>query len=177
MIRIYRRIGDDSRMLDRITTSDPVEAEEHYLTLVQYRTPGPGVVRVHPARGLDLVVPTAHYRTDRDWPEGICREQEQERAKLQWGSGPPSPWMARAVSRLLMLTGAECAALIGVDSRTWRRWTAAEDSPSRRPMPLAAYHTLLVRAGAHPDYGPLAEKERMKRVRLWGERREGRRSA
>ncbi len=163
MIRIYRKLG--SEMRDRITTTAPVEAEAAYLQLIQHRATEPGTVVVHPQPGEALVVPSARYRTDRDWPAGIPREQEQERCRIQWAAGPPTCWMIRAVAHLLGVTGAQAAAIVGVDSRTWRRWTAEPDVSSARAMPLSAYHHLLVLAGWHPELGDLSDRERRERTR------------
>ena len=167
MIRIYRQTGENGTMLDRIVSSDPLEAEEHYLRLVQIRQDQPGVVVVQVPPAVAEVVPPARYRLDRRW-SGVARELELERQRRQWAEGPVTAWMARAVARLAQLPGAAAAELIGVDSRTWRRWTANADSPSRRAMPFAAYHALLVATGLHPDYGRLSDRERRQRLAAIG---------
>lgn len=46
------------------------------------------------------------------------------------------------------LTGAEAARLVGVDSRTIRKWTASEEAANRRSMPWSAWALLRVRVGA-----------------------------
>ena len=50
---------------------------------------------------------------------------------------PPTGAEARALLKALGLTGAAAGALVGVDSRTVRRWTGGE-----RPMPFASLYTL-----------------------------------
>lgn len=53
---------------------------------------------------------------------------------------PPTGAEARALLRALGLTGAAAGNLVGVDSRTVRRWTGGE-----RPMPFASLYTILSR--------------------------------
>jgi hypothetical protein len=143
MIRVFRTEGDES-LLDVLRTYDPIEAEAHYLRLIQTRTDGPGVVIVNAPRRPDVL--PARYRTDRDWPAE--REQEAERREQQWTSGLPTVPQIRAMALVACLSGAQAAALVGAsDSRTWRRWTGGE-----RAMPPAAYWWLLVATGLHPEF-------------------------
>ncbi len=53
-----------------------------------------------------------------------------------------SPDRLRAFLSDHQLTGAAAGALIGTDSRTIRRWTAAPDTPGAREMPFSAWYTL-----------------------------------
>lgn len=46
------------------------------------------------------------------------------------------------------LTGSAAARLVGVDSRTIRRWTASETAPSKRAMPWSAWALLRLRTSA-----------------------------
>lgn len=45
------------------------------------------------------------------------------------------------------LTGSAAARLLGVDSRTVRRWTAPPEQPGARPMPIASWWLLLILTG------------------------------
>jgi transcriptional regulator with XRE-family HTH domain len=53
---------------------------------------------------------------------------------------PPTGAEARALLKALGLTGAAAGNLVGVDSRTVRRWTGGE-----RAMPFASLYTILSR--------------------------------
>lgn len=53
---------------------------------------------------------------------------------------PPTGAEARALLKALGLTGAAAGNLVGVDSRTVRRWAGGE-----RPMPFASLYTILSR--------------------------------
>ena len=55
---------------------------------------------------------------------------------------PPTPTQIRAAAKKANLTGSQAAALVGVTSRTWRRWTSGE-----RPIPYAAWRLLLIETG------------------------------
>lgn len=131
-------------MLDALRISDPVEAEAHFLRLIQASTEGPGVVVIDPGRAQSILA--AQYRTDRDW--AAEREHCPERRLAQWTEGPPTPEMVRALGQVAGLSGAEASRLVGVSGgRTWRKWVGGE-----REMPPAAYWWLLVVTGLHPEY-------------------------
>ena len=146
MIRIFRTEGTSGEMLDVLRTSDPVEAEEHYLRLIQLRTDGPGVVHVN--AGRTFAVPPAHYRTDSDWSAGH-REQDDDRRLIQWEQGPPLAPMVRALGRVAGVSGSQAARLVGKPDggRTWRKWVGGE-----KRMQISHYWWLLVATGLHPDY-------------------------
>ena len=59
---------------------------------------------------------------------------------------PPSADELRAVMKAQGWTGAKTAALVGVDSRTVRRWTGNE-----RPVPYSAWRLLIIYAGLDKD--------------------------
>lgn len=46
------------------------------------------------------------------------------------------------------LTGAAAARLVGVDSRTIRKWTASEEAANRRSIPWSAWALLRLRVGS-----------------------------
>jgi len=51
------------------------------------------------------------------------------------------------------LTGAEAARLVGVDSRTIRKWTASAEADNRRSMPWSAWALLRLMVGAETVEG------------------------
>ena len=59
---------------------------------------------------------------------------------------PPTFEALRVVMKSQGWTGAKVAALVGVDSRTVRRWTGNE-----RPVPYSAWRLLLIYAGLDHD--------------------------
>lgn len=63
----------------------------------------------------------------------------------RWDTGqyqPPTPDEIRALLSEQGWTGAQAGLIVGVDSRTIRRWTGGE-----RSIPYAAWRLLLVEAG------------------------------
>ena len=133
-------------------TSDPVEAEVHYLRLCRLRFDGPHIVRVV---SRSSAVAAGAYRLDRDWPQDERGEppREQERARwLQVWARPeqgwvgPTPAQLRAALRLAGLTQTGFARAIGVSPRAVRYWAAGE-----RSMDWPAWALLLAWAG-HPVF-------------------------
>lgn len=67
----------------------------------------------------------------------------------------PSPGELREFLKRSGLTGGDAARLIGVDSRTVRKWTASEDADNRRSIPwsawllLSLYSEAIVKADSH----------------------------
>lgn len=153
MIRVHIRSASGS-LSERLVTADPVEAEAHYLRLVQRRTEAPVAVILH-AQEPGIILP-ARYRLDTSWPADVHREDEQERRETQWLRGPPTPAMIRALGKVAGLSGRMAAEIAGLDSgrtsvdagRTWRRWIAGDSR-----MPPATYWWILVTCGLHPDPG------------------------
>lgn len=64
-----------------------------------------------------------------------------------------SPDALRAALARHSLTGSQAGRLLGVDSRTIRKWTAADDINNHRDMPESAWWLLLILVGdlAVPD--------------------------
>jgi hypothetical protein len=60
----------------------------------------------------------------------------------------PRPEELREFLRANELTGAAAASLVGVDSRTVRKWTASEDAANRRAIPWSAWMLLRLYVGA-----------------------------
>jgi len=58
-----------------------------------------------------------------------------------------TPDALRAVLARHKLTGSQAGRLLGVDSRTIRKWTAAADISSHRDMPDSAWWLLLILTG------------------------------
>ncbi len=56
----------------------------------------------------------------------------------------PEPEELRKFLRSHDLTGAAAAALLGVEARTVRKWTASKDADNRRRMPWSAWALLLI---------------------------------
>jgi hypothetical protein len=59
----------------------------------------------------------------------------------------PKPEVLREFLRIHDLTGAAAARLVGVDSRTVRKWTAAEGADNRRAIPWSAWSLLRILSG------------------------------
>jgi len=45
------------------------------------------------------------------------------------------------------LTGSVAAGIVGVDARTWRKWTASDGAANRRAIPWSAWTLLRLYAG------------------------------
>jgi hypothetical protein len=58
-----------------------------------------------------------------------------------------SPDALRAALKRHDLTGSQAGRLLGVDSRTIRKWCSPPDSPSHRAMPESAWWLLLILTG------------------------------
>ncbi len=58
-----------------------------------------------------------------------------------------TPDALRGVLSRHALTGSSAGRLLGVDSRTIRKWTAAPDVPTHRDMPESAWWLLLILTG------------------------------
>lgn len=58
-----------------------------------------------------------------------------------------SPDALRAVLASHSLTGSQAGRLLGVDSRTIRKWTARPEIPNSREMPESAWWLLLILVG------------------------------
>lgn len=57
---------------------------------------------------------------------------------------PPTSNQVRILLKQLNLTGAEAADIVGVHSRTVRKWTADESTANHRAIPYAAWRLLLI---------------------------------
>lgn len=63
---------------------------------------------------------------------------------------PPSWEDVRAVIERISLTGSQVAALVGVQSRTVRKWTSPPETSNHAPIPYAAWRLLLIAAELVP---------------------------
>tara|TARA_S200002703_G_scaffold32471_1_gene28318 strand:+ start:875 stop:1189 length:315 start_codon:yes stop_codon:yes gene_type:complete len=86
MIRVYRKLGSDSTMLDYRKFDKSVEAEDYYSELCKIRTDGPGVVKLN--SNIDWIT-GGHFRTDKDWT--LEREQDLDRIKRDSEYNEPDP--------------------------------------------------------------------------------------
>ena len=59
----------------------------------------------------------------------------------------PSPTELRDFLRRNEMTGSAAARIVGVDSRTVRKWTAYDDASNRRAIPWSAWILLRLYAG------------------------------
>jgi hypothetical protein len=59
----------------------------------------------------------------------------------------PTPDTLREFFREHKLTGSAAARIVGVDSRTVRKWTASEDADNRRAVPWSAWILLRLYVG------------------------------
>lgn len=62
------------------------------------------------------------------------------------GYKPPTYEDLRALKAICGLTGGELAKLCGVDSRTFRAWTAPPEASRKQRMPYSAWRLLLINA-------------------------------
>lgn len=155
MIRIHVRHADGS-LHEEERTTDPVEAEAHYLRLVQTRTDHPASVILHVPRGQDLIVEPAQYRIDRGWPAEVAREHVLERQRQLWAPADrwegPTAFQLRGLVLAAGVSGAELARRIGVEPRTWRRWLSDPDSDGAgKRIPYATWVAVLRLSGLLPE--------------------------
>lgn len=59
----------------------------------------------------------------------------------------PTPDELREFAQRHELTGSAAAEIVGVDPRTWRKWTAAPDADNRRAIPWSAWALLRLYVG------------------------------
>lgn len=117
---------------------DPIDAEAAYLRLCQFRTEGPGAVKI---ASRIPGVPDAYFRLDEVW-DGP-REQHHERFGL-WtdtaeGYEVPTPFQLRAAGRTLDLSGEEIARRLGITGRQWRYYLSEGE---RRDMPWSEWRCI-----------------------------------
>ena len=138
MIRVYRKEGADGPLIDQLDTSDPVEAEGHYLRLCQARTNGPGLAQIVPRGAAARIVPRGAYRTDMEWLQDDgqpYREQDHDRALIfcarpDQGWRPPTPTMIRGALAAAGLSQQAAARRMGISPRQMRYYCAGEKSIS-----------------------------------------------
>jgi hypothetical protein len=73
----------------------------------------------------------------------------------------PTPEEFRGFMTKNNLTGADIAALVGVDARTARRWVAPADQKSARPIPWAAWALIQILTGT------ASKNEYLKKINVW----------
>jgi len=154
MIRVFIR-DEAGSLSDYIATDDPVEAEAHYLRLIQIRTVTPTTAIIDPGRPTGALLP-ARYRLDKTCspPE---REQEIERGAVQWlPSGSPTVAMVRGLALRLRedhgATRDALAASVGYTKAAWDAWAMPEAAKGHRRIPWGIYTLALIRWGLHPDH-------------------------
>jgi hypothetical protein len=78
---------------------------------------------------------------------------------------PPSEDL-REFARKNNLTGSMAAQIVGLDSRTWRKWTANAESPSKRSIPWSAWILLRLYTGELPleEYRAMATRPEAERA-------------
>jgi hypothetical protein len=59
----------------------------------------------------------------------------------------PTSEQLREFARRHELTGSAAARVVGVDSRTWRKWTASTDADNQRAIPWSAWVLLRLYVG------------------------------
>ena len=145
MIRVY--IHDPDGMSEALRTSDLVEAEAHYLRLVQRRGSPPRAVVIH-----GDPVAEGRYRIDAERP--AVREESGERYRQLWappreGWTGPTPEQLRGLVVAAGVSGSEIARRIGVTPRQWRTWTS--DAPGLARIPYASWVAALRLTGMLPE--------------------------
>ncbi len=136
-------------VVKKFTTANPLEAEALYFKYCTKRSEGVGAVMVFSS--FPDIVPSAYYRTDRNWPRAKHREQEYPRQSQIWAKPPeaflsPTPLQLQGALSACGWSQAKMARELGLkDSRTVRYWLATTGRQIK--ISYCEWHTFLCKSG------------------------------